>query len=215
MAIRKKAIYFGASSLRRINNIFGCIANNNIKYVFIPQVAQRELPDFLLSVTKQSWNLTQFSVTNYLPDKDVILNNLILDYNMLDGWIDPAQKFIYKDEMSLSTVNSNNIFLSNFTYKGQVFNVYLIGDVSRKNEDYDRKIIYRNKSYLLIEGENNIKNSDAIYLATEFKKMLSVILAFPVNTMQLSKRGIIQGESDLASEDIYFLETRSNKKKKN
>lgn len=208
--IKHGAITFG-TKLRRIDNIFGCIADSNMYYVFIPNIAKSDMLDLHLAITKQSWNLIQFSITDYLPDEKVTLNNLILDYNMLDKWIAPAQKFVFKDDMSLSIVSSDNIFLSNFTFKGQVFNVFLVGDISQKSKNKNRNVIYTNKSYLLIEGEDNISTSDAIYFATEFRKILSVILACPVNTTQLSKRGIKGDKATQVSEDVYFLETRSQK----
>jgi hypothetical protein len=208
--LKHGAITFG-TKLRRIDNIFGCIADSNMYYVFIPNIAKSDMLDLHLAITKQSWNLIQFSITDYLPDEKVTLNNLILDYNMLDKWIAPAQKFVFKDDMSLSIVSSDNIFLSNFTFKGQVFNVFLVGDISQKSKNKNRNVIYTNKSYLLIEGEDNISTSDAIYFATEFRKILSVILACPVNTTQLSKRGIKGDKATQVSEDVYFLETRSQK----
>lgn len=208
--LKHGAITFG-TKLRRIDNIFGCIADSNMYYVFIPNIAKSDMLDLHLAITKQSWNLIQFSITDYLPDEKVTLNNLILDYNMLDKWIAPAQKFVFKDDMSLSIVSSDNIFLSNFTFKGQVFNVFLVGDISQKSKNKNRNVIYTNKSYLLIEGEDNILTSDAIYFATEFRKILSVILACPVNTTQLSKRGIKGDKATQVSEDVYFLETRSQK----
>lgn len=205
--LKHGAITFG-TKLRRIDNIFGCIADSNMYYVFIPNIAKSDTLDLHLAITKQSWNLIQFSITDYLPYEKVTLNNLILDYNMLDKWIAPAQKFVFKDDMSLSIVSSDNIFLSNFTFKGQVFNVFLVGDISQKSKNKNRNVIYTNKSYLLIEGEDNISTSDAIYFATEFRKILSVILACPVNTTQLSKRGIKRDKATQVSEDVYFLETR-------
>lgn len=208
--LKHGAITFG-TKLRRIDNIFGCIADSNMYYVFIPNIAKSDMLDLHLAITKQSWNLIQFSITDYLPDEKVTLNNLILDYNMLDKWIAPAQKFVFKDDMSLSIVSSDNIFLSNFTFKGQVFNVFLVGDISQKSKNKNRNVIYTNKSYLLIEGEDNILTSDAIYFATEFRKILSVILACPVNTTQISKRGIKGDKATQVSEDVYFLETRSQK----
>ncbi|WP_057719305.1 HEPN domain-containing protein [Lactobacillus taiwanensis] len=208
--LKHGAITFG-TKLRRIDNIFGCIADSNMYYVFIPNIAKSDTLDLHLAITKQSWNLIQFSITDYLPYEKVTLNNLILDYNMLDKWIAPAQKFVFKDDMSLSIVSSDNIFLSNFTFKGQVFNVFLVGDISQKSKNKNRNVIYTNKSYLLIEGEDNISTSDAIYFATEFRKILSVILACPVNTTQLSKRGIKRDKATQVSEDVYFLETRSQK----
>lgn len=168
-------IDFG-TKLRRIDNIFGCVADSNIRYVFIPKIAKSDTLDLPFAITKQSWNLIQFSITDYLPDEKVTLNNLILDYDMLDRWIAPAQKFVVKDDMSLSIVSSDNIFLSKFTFEGRVFNVFLVEDISERSKNENRNVIYTNKAYLLIKGENNISTSDAIHFATEFRKILSVIL---------------------------------------
>mgnify|MGYP000843710166 FL=1 len=208
--LKHGAITFG-TKLRRINNIFGCVADSNIYYIFIPNIAKSDTLHFSFAITKQSWNLIQFSITDYLPDEKVTLNNLILDYDMLDRWIAPAQKFVVKDDMSLSIVSSDNIFLSKFTFEGRVFNVFLVEDISERSKNENRNVIYTNKAYLLIKGENNISTSDAIYFATEFRKILSVILAWPVNTTQLSKRGIKGDKATQVSEDVYFLETRSPK----
>ena len=139
-----------------------------------------------------------------------------MDYSHLNEWIDPAQRFITNSKnMSLKIKNSKSILLSRFTYHGQLFLVQLAGNISESFGNWNRTIKYVNKSYLVIEGENNISTNLAKYFAQEFRKMLAVIYGAPENTTRLSMQGFNKTNKYLALQDIYFLEMRSvNKKSK-
>lgn len=210
------------TSLIRKSNILGVIAEDNSKFVLIPSIARTADTDDLkyfsnnFSVVKRAWDLKEFSVINYDPKDRIDFTNIILDYSHLNEWIDPAQRFITNSKnMSLKIKNSKSILLSRFTYHGQLFLVKLAGNIIESFGDWNRTIKYVNKSYLVIEGENNISTNLAKYFAQEFRKMLAVIYGAPENTTRLSMQGFNKTNKYLALQDIYFLEMRSvNKKSK-
>lgn len=200
-----------STPLFRKHNILGCIAEDNTKYVYIPQIsiapfaAQRSFA----SVTYRSWNLTTFSVVDFIPDdlNYKMFNKVLLSFTFLDDWINPALRF-ETEGMSTKVKSASSRNLAYFTYHGQIFKVSIEGNVKKQEGQNDRYIKYQNKSWLVIEGENNISSAEAIMFATEMKKIFSVVLARSVNTIQLSKKGIDKKSHRNITEDLYFLENR-------
>lgn len=84
----------------------------------------------------------------------------------------------------------------------------LVGKISKINGQNNKYVNYKNNSWILIEGESDISSERAIFFATELRKMFSVVLARPLNTTQLSRRGIDKNTKEYLIEDLYFRETR-------
>lgn len=199
--------------LYRKSNILGYIANDNTKFVFIPEVSINPVFNSLtiIPVVYNNWHMNRFSIINFIPQNlsSKIFNKLLLKFTLLDDWITPAFKF-EGEYFSIKTVvkPSKPIVLAYFTYKGQIFKLELVGNISKKNGQNNKYINYKNDSWILIEGENNISSKQAIFFATELRKMFSVVLARPLNTTQLSKKGIDKSTHRYLTEDLYFLEMR-------
>lgn len=203
--------------LFRKSNILGDIANDNYRYIFIPEISIDQgynMP--LTDVTYKKWYVNQFSVLDFNP-KDLsskIFNKVIVNFTMLDRWISPALRFMRQfGTLKTDVKTSKPIELAHFTYKGQLFEVYLIGNVNMKHGENDRFVNYKNSTWILIEGENEISTDLAIFFATELRKMFSVILGKPLNTMQLSRKGFDRESQREISEDVYFEEMRYDRKK--
>lgn len=198
--------------LDRKYNILGYIANRN-QYVYIPEISTNVLHYGLdiVPITYNNWHVNRFSIINFIPQNlfSKVFNKLILDFTLLDSWITPAFTFEEKSK-GLQTIvkGSKPVLLAYFTYKGQLFKVELIGNMNKSYGENNKFINYKNDSWILITGENNISSKQAIFFATEFRKMLSVVLARPLNTTQLSKKGINRDTQETLTEDLYFLEPR-------
>lgn len=207
--------------LYRKSNIMGYIANDSTRFVYIPKISI--YPGYLnllrlVPVSYSDWHLTRFSIGNFIPQNlsTKIFNKVLLKLTLLDDWIKPAFRFEtpYKSmETKVKTTASN--VLAYFTYNGQLFKVELVGNVHQEHSQNDKYVKYKNDTWILIEGENNISSDQAIFFATEFRKMFSIVLARPLNTIQLSKKGMDNKTSQSLTEDIYFpeMEFEDNKKK--
>ena len=199
--------------LYRKNNILGFIANSCTKFVFIPEVAISPVRNnkTIVPVVYNNWYVNRFSIINFIPQRlsSKIFNKVLLNFTLLDDWITPAFRFeeAYPN-MQTKVKPAKPIVLAYFTHKGQLFKVELVGNISKKNGQNDKYVNYKNDSWILIEGENNISSKQAIFFATELRKMFSVVLARPLNTTQLSKKGIDKITQQSLTEDLYFLEMR-------
>ena len=199
--------------LYRKRNILGYIANDNTKFVFIPEVSISPVFNSLtiFPVVYNNWHINRFSIVNFIPQNlsSKIFNKVLLKFTLLDDWIIPALKFedTYPG-MQTKVKSSKPVMLAYFTYKGQIFKAELVGNVNKENGQNDKYVNYKNNSWILIEGENNISSEQAIFFATELRKMFSVVLARPLNTTQLSKKGIDKSTHYFLTEDLYFLEPR-------
>lgn len=197
--------------LYRKNNILGFIANSCTKFVFIPEVAISSVRNnkTIVPVVYNNWYVNRFSIINFIPQRlsSKIFNKMLLNFTLLDDWITPAFRFeeAYPN-MQTKVKAAKPIVLAYFTHKGQLFKVELVGNISKKNGQNDKYVNYKNDSWILIEGENNISSKQAIFFATELRKMFSVVLARPLNTTQLSKKGIDKITQQSLTEDLYFLE---------
>lgn len=199
--------------LYRKCNILGFIANNNTKFVFIPEVSIEPIftGPTIIPVVYNNWHMNRFSIVNFIPQNlsTKIFNKILLNFTLLDDWITPAFRFeeAYTG-MQTKVKMAKPIVLAYFTYRGQLFKVELVGNISKKNGQNDKYVNYKNDSWILIEGENSISSEQAIFFATELRKMFSVVLARPLNTTQLSKKGIDRITHQSLTEDLYFLEMR-------
>ena len=206
--------------LYRKRNILGFIANDNTKFVFIPEVSIE--PVFtgptIIPVVYNNWHMNRFSIVNFIPQNlsTKIFNKVLLNFTLLNDWVKPPIRFekVYSS-MQTKVKSTAPIVLAYFTYEGQLFKVGLVGNLSKKYGQNDKYINYKNDSWILIEGENNISSEKAIFFATELRKMFSVVLARPLNTTQLSKKGIDKISQEHLTEDLYFLEPgfKNNKDK--
>ena len=198
--------------LYRIPNVLGYIANSD-KYIYIPEISTDRIncSSNVVPIIYNTWYLNRFSITNFVPQNlsSKVFNKLILDFTLLNDWITPAFKFEEKRKGMQTIVRfDKSTSLAYFTYKGQLFNVELVGHMKKSYGRNNKYINYKNDSWISINGENTIPSDQAIFFATEFKKMLSVVLARPLNTTQLSKKGIDKCTQKPLTEDIYFLEPR-------
>lgn len=207
-------------SLYRKRNILGIIANDETKYIYIPEISinptQLGFSDFL--VTYKKWYLNRFSVINFIPQglSSSNFDELVISFDLLSDWITPSLKFINSNNRNLQTSikSSGARQLAHFTYNGQLYDVKLIGNVNKSYGQNDKYINYKNDSWFLLIGENSISSNLAIYFTRELRKMLSVILGVPCNTTQLTKKGYDKKEEKILKEDIYFLEMQYEKHKK-
>lgn len=195
-------------SLYRKRNILGIIANDETKYIYIPEISinptQLGFSDFL--VTYKKWYLNRFSVINFIPQglSSSNFDELVISFDLLSDWITPSLKFINSNNRNLQTSikSSGARQLAHFTYNGQLYDVKLIGNVNKSYGQNDKYINYKNDSWFLLIGENSISSNLAIYFTRELRKMLSVILGVPCNTTQLTKKGYDKKEEKILKEDI-------------
>lgn len=199
--------------LYRKSNILGYIANDVSKFVYIPQISTTPGLSMLHlpSVVYDDWHMNRFSIIDFFPNNmsKKIFNKVLLDFTLLDDWIKPYFRLetSYSDlQTKVKSVDSGA--LACFTYKDQLFKVELIGYINQEHNQNDKYVNYKNDSWILIEGENDISSDQSIFFATELRKMFSVVLGRPLNTTQLSRKGFDKDTHKSLTEDIYFLEMR-------
>lgn len=161
------------SSLYRKQNILGMIANNNCNYISIPEISINSIASNILLpdqnyVTLCQYYLNQFSVTNYDPTQVNVekFNHLILDFTILNEWINPAIKIVSQEpNMQTKVIAGKSISLGKFEYQQQKFEVVLIGNVSKSGDE--RAVKYNNKSWIQINSDKNISTEKAIFISKE------------------------------------------------